>query len=269
MTGPASEGVKPGPRIAQGREAEVFAWGSAQVLKLFRDPGAREWAEREVAAIRAAAGCVRVPAVERVVTVDGRPGIVMERLQGEDLLTFVSRAPWRLRSAARLTAEAQAALHRAAAPPELPRLKAALRAGIERGDSPAGLRRRALDALDRVAEGDRLCHGDLHPGNIILCGGEPVVIDWGHATAGAPAGDFARSVILLECGALPPGSSIVDRALAAGGRRLLAWRFAAEYRRQRAGSLDDYALWRVASAADRLGEGLPGERGALMRMVRR
>ena len=43
-----------------------------------------------------------------------------------------------------------------------------------------------------------MCHGDLHPGNVILGRHGPVVIDWFDAARGVPAADVARSVTLLS-----------------------------------------------------------------------
>ena len=48
-----------------------------------------------------------------------------------------------------------------------------------------------LDAIVDMPDGDRLCHGDFHPGNIILTPLGPVVIDWSSACRGHPLGDVA------------------------------------------------------------------------------
>ncbi len=43
------------------------------------------------------------------------------------------------------------------------------------------------------AKGDRLCHNDYHPRNILFDGKGYTVIGWNSATKGDPAGDVARS----------------------------------------------------------------------------
>ena len=65
-------------KIAEGREAEMFAWGDGTILRLLRDPGADRRNQMQAAAMRAAAASgLRVPAVVEVTTAMGRPGIVM------------------------------------------------------------------------------------------------------------------------------------------------------------------------------------------------
>jgi Phosphotransferase enzyme family len=41
--------------------------------------------------------------------------------------------------------------------------------------------------IERLGPGDRLCHGNLHPANVIMTADDPRLIDWGGATR-APAG---------------------------------------------------------------------------------
>ena len=63
-----------GRHIAEGRTAEVFAWGGDQILKLFRPGFKSDRAESEAVRVRAvhAAGLTS-PAVIGVVEVDGPP----------------------------------------------------------------------------------------------------------------------------------------------------------------------------------------------------
>ena len=79
-------------KIAEGREAEIFEWEDGKVLRLMRDSEAREPVEMFAAATQAAhdAG-VSVPVPYEVVTVDGRPGLVMEAVAGPDLLMLIAR----------------------------------------------------------------------------------------------------------------------------------------------------------------------------------
>ena len=36
-----------------------------------------------------------------------------------------------------------------------------------------------LRLFDTLPEGNRVCHGDFHPGNLLTCRGQTYVIDWG------------------------------------------------------------------------------------------
>jgi Phosphotransferase enzyme family len=54
-------------------------------------------------------------------------------------------------------------------------------------------------------EGRSLLHFDLHPENVLMSRGRPVVIDWTNAHAGDPAADLAMTWLILETSGGPPG----------------------------------------------------------------
>ncbi|NJD59100.1 MAG: hypothetical protein FIA98_06850 [Anaerolineae bacterium] len=56
-----------------------------------------------------------------------------------------------------------------------------------------------------MPEENQLCHGDFHPGNILLTRRGPVIIDWIDASRGSPLMDVARSSLLFGGGRLPSG----------------------------------------------------------------
>jgi aminoglycoside phosphotransferase (APT) family kinase protein len=257
-------------KLGEGREAEVFAWSDHEVLRVIRDPDAVWAAEREAAALAAAgaAGC-SVPRVGEVTTHDGRPALVMERIDGPDLLSHLARRPWKVFDVARSLGEIHADLHRVGAPSELPSLKEMLRLRIE---SAPGLsedsRAFALAELDALPDSDALCHGDFHPGNILEGKGGPVVIDWINATRGDPDADVARTMLLLGVGRPPPGSSRMLTALAAVGRGLMRNRYMAVYQ-GRSGRKVAVERWVPVHAAARMSEGIVEEFPALIALLER
>jgi tRNA A-37 threonylcarbamoyl transferase component Bud32 len=258
-------------RIAEGREAELFAWEDGTVLRLLRNAEGQARNELQRTAIRAAAASgVRVPAVHGTVTVMDRPGLVMERLDGPDLLTVIGRQPWKVLWVGGRSGEAHARLHEAAGPDSLPALRDMLRRAIERSDRvPEHLAAFALDVLDGLPDADHLYHGDFHPGNLMLSGGAPVVIDWPNAARGDPDADVARTLLLLRLGEPPPGTSLALRLLARVGRRLLVFAYLRAYRRRRALDPDRLTRWEIAQAAERLADGIDSERPALLRLLER
>ena len=194
--------------IAAGREAEILQWDERCVVRLYRDARHPRAVAHEVAAMEAVRQVLPVvPEVHGVVEIAGRPGIVIDRVDGPDLLSLVERDPGQAATAGRITAEVHARIHAVVAPPTLPDLRGAVAARLVRGQLPPVVTTRALALLDRLPDGDRLCHGDLHPGNVILAERGPVVIDWQHASCGDPHADFVRTRLLVACGALSPGTS--------------------------------------------------------------
>src|SRR3990172_4441033 len=165
-------------KVGGGREAEMCAWEDGAILRLLREPGAEQRNQGQAAAIEAARSRgVRVPALLGATTVRGRPGLIMERIEGPDLLTLIGRRPWTVFRVARICGEVHAQLHEIQAPRIIPPTKESLKRRIEGSDPlPQQLAEFALEVLDGLPEGDRLCHGDFHPGNILMAGDEPVLI---------------------------------------------------------------------------------------------
>src|SRR5437868_6770813 len=109
-----------------------------------------------------------VPTPGPRVDVEGRPGMVMERIDGPDMLTLIGRRPWRLFGLARTLGTAHARLNEVPGPPSLVATRDLLRTRIEAQSAlPARFRSTALRLLDDLPDGDRLNHGDYHPGNVL------------------------------------------------------------------------------------------------------
>ncbi len=164
-------------------------------------------------------------------------------LAGLDGLAVIRRAPALLRTLPVQLATAAAGLHRLDPTPVGAAVRAAapsvawstdqvldqLRLGaaaVGRADIVA-----ALDhlALDRPASGrEVICHGDLHPFNVLQrSNGELVVLDWTGAVLADPCFDLAFTELLLANPpvALPAALRPIGRSV---GRRL-ARRFVAAY----------------------------------------
>lgn len=258
-------------KIAEGREAEMFEWEDGKILRLGRGENAEaqvSWQEMTLA--RAAKAGIRVPNVYGRADVEGRPGLIMERVPGVDLLTLVGQKPWKVLQVAGVSARVHAQMHECIAPSEVEPLKARITRLVTTSDLvPPEVRDFVLRELAELPDGDRLLHGDFHAGNIMMSGDEPVVIDWSNVTRGDPMADVARTWMMHQFGSLPPGTGIVLRVMAAGGRRLLVDSYIRAYRRERSLNMGLMRRWAFVRVGDRLAEGIEEERPALLRFLRK
>jgi aminoglycoside phosphotransferase (APT) family kinase protein len=194
----------------------------------------------------------------------------MERIEGPDLLTLIGRKPWRVLWVARRCGEAHARLHTVQAPASLPPVRRQLQRAIpESGLVSPELASVALNTLAGLPDGSTLLHGDFHPGNLMLDGDTPVVIDWTNVSRGHPDADLARTLVLLRSGDPPPGTSRFLRILAAVGRLLLLRAYVRAYRRMRQFDPEAVSRWEIVQATERLTLGIDAERESLLRLLER
>jgi aminoglycoside phosphotransferase (APT) family kinase protein len=215
-----------GRLLGRGKEAEIFEYGS-KVAKLYAAGGRKEAAFREAAILAGleSAG-LPVPVVWGVQRIDQRWGLVMDRVCGA---SFAERMRQDRRTIpAYLAGMAQLHLRiHAHTAVRLGSLTTRLAANIRIAptlDPP--LRTTLLGRLRRMRAGDRLCHGDFHPMNILGKPASAVVIDWLDATSGDPAADVCRSYLLLQLGWPDIAVAYVDAYCRTAGisrRQVLRW----------------------------------------------
>jgi aminoglycoside phosphotransferase (APT) family kinase protein len=196
----------------------------------------------------------------------------MERIDGPDLLTLMNRRPWLLFSVAHTLGRVHAAIHEVVAPPTLPSLREFIHERIERARPdplPAHLADFALGVLAGLPDGDRLCHGDFHPGNLLTSPRGPVAIDWTLASRGEPTADVARQPLMIRLGELPPGTGLIIRFGERFGRGVFLRAYLRAYRRRRPIDRSAVPRWEIAQAAARFAEGIESEYPALTRLLER
>lgn len=265
------DGMGPDPpesrmRLFTGRTATLYDWGDGRVVKAYHRGVPRAVVEREQRNTEAARALgLAVPATHGILDLDGRFGLVLDRVDGPTMMDQIERGALGVDDAARQLGRMHAALNAQPGPLALPRQRQVLRARIGACQLLAPAQRDALlRALDALPDGDRLCHGDLHPRNVICAPGGDVTIDWIDATCGAPAADAARTSLLFQGhraagGFSPEAERAMDRFHAV---YLDTWfeRMAVDRR--------THARWLPVLAAARLAEGIAEQRDWLLAQAR-
>lgn len=254
--------------LAQGRTAEVYAWGEGRVLKLYRAEFPRAWVQGEIEVNQQLADAgLPLPRLYDVREVDGRLGLVFERVDGPTLLQVMKSRPWRMVGLARQLAEVQARLHQQRVV-GLPDARDGLRFAIRRVDVLSDGQKQQLErVIDDLPAGAALCHYDLHPEQVVMSARGPLVLDWMTAKQGHPAGDVARTQLLLGVGT-PSDMAWVTRLFVKVARGVLLRAYLrAYYSANPAVSPADVAAWSLPTCAARLAEGIVEERDGLLERV--
>lgn len=146
--------------LASGRDADVFPIDADRVLRRYRAGGD---VAAEATVMRYVLGH-GFPA-PKVYAADG-PDLVLERLAGPTLAQAALGGELSEVATAAVLADLHTRLH--ALPPRL-----------------------------GAAPGDRILHLDLHPENVVMTAGGPVLIDWRNTAEGPPDLDVALSALIL------------------------------------------------------------------------
>jgi aminoglycoside phosphotransferase (APT) family kinase protein len=190
-----------GEKIGEGAWSDVHAWAPGQVVKLFKAGFTRRhsWWEARMTRAAFAAG-TPAPEVFDEVTVEGRFGVVLQRLDGPTLLQLSRSGAITPEQTGAILANLAMSVHRTAPPPDvLPlRDRDAQPSRLSGGILPEHIATGILTLIERLAPADGLCHGDLHPDNVIMTAAGPRLIDWGGATRAPPGLDLACSHFLSE-----------------------------------------------------------------------
>jgi len=252
--------------IAQGRTAEIFVWDDGHILKLYRDWCPPDWADYEARIARAITEAgIPSPAVGDIIEVNGRRGLIYERLEGISMLQDMNAHPWMLLQHARSLAELHVKINQQSitgVPAYKDRLNQAIRNTPHLSEA---LRTKALAMLDILPNGQNVCHGDYHPGNVIITKNGPIVIDWMTASVGDPWADVARTSLLLSIGAKGAGKQVSPMIRIA--IKLYYQAYLNRYRMLNADQENERNRWMTVVAAARLNEDIIPERGALIKMV--
>lgn len=230
--------------IGQGRMAEVYAIDDETVVKVDR-PGFDGVGGHEAAIMREVGrGGAPVPAVLGTTRVDGRHGLVLQRLRGPSLAEVI-----RVAESVEPLAEAFVELHltlQAAYAPSAPDLVSRLTDELERSGLPHSTRSELSHFVTQASGDVGLCHFDLHPDNVIVTAAGWKVIDWVAAAAGPTTADFARTIVLRAHATDVPTMSFINHVRSYGVRR-------------RGIAVADLDVWLRVIAAARLSEGFAGQ----------
>ena len=262
--------IKLGPIIGTGRTAEIYALDEDRVAKLFYPDfsGIDANAEARAAELVSKVG-LPAPRFYNRFEIADRNGIIIERLDGETMLSQCIRRPNQLPKLARQFAVLQHRLHQFEIP-ELSSYSDYLRQRIAAAEPLSEPERnRLFDRLNKLAGPEtKVCHGDLHPDNIMLTGHGAIVIDWLTAHRGDPAADVARTLLTLSIGMPEANYSAAARFVINLARGLFRQKYYAQYRKLSVISQTRVRAWQPIIAAARLDEGIASEQVYLLDLAR-
>ncbi|MBD3919012.1 phosphotransferase [Paenibacillus sp. PR3] len=258
-------------KISEGRTAEVFAHDQDKILKLYRDgfPADAVNYEFEVNRIAAILG-IPAPRAFELVELEHKKGIVFERVEGSTLLHRSVQYPNELIRLAREFADLHYCIHKHEIDVErvegssILNQKEVLARNIRNASELSNeMKVEIIDYLRSLPDGNRLCHGDFHPDNVMI-GDRNWVIDWMTGMIGNPAGDVARTLLLFRYGTLPDEAPSIVKDALEWMREKINKEYLEQYLTHSGLQLRDIDDWMLPIAAARLTEWIPNEEKTLL-----
>jgi hypothetical protein len=250
--------TKLGSKFADGRTAEVYTWGEDQILKLYRKGWPRRTAEFEHRqALASQQTGYRVPLAGEVIEINGRFGIIYQRVDGQTMMCKILDNPTTCIPFARQMADLHLEMHLREAhnmEPVTERLTWKIQTVQAFDEKKKSI---LLSHLSSLPQDNKLLHGDFHPGNIMLTPTGPVIIDWMDAVVGHPLADVARTFIIARFG-IPPEERI-NRLIFRTMLRI----YLKHYLQHSPYTRSQFEDWLLPVAAGRLSEEIPHETAPL------
>lgn len=192
---------KIGNLLGSGGTSNVYEWGEAYVIKMFK-PHVEDSVinnEKNIGKLLNRFS-LSIPKLVGSIDNEGKLALIYERVEGEIFAKPLLDGDYQQRLAhsyARMHYE----IHKKVIT-ELPSLHEMLKYRIlslkdRLGDKPIGKAEALLHLLENIPIGQSLCHGDYQPLNIIGEDNEYRVIDWNGACSGNPILDVAWSYMTL------------------------------------------------------------------------
>jgi Ser/Thr protein kinase RdoA (MazF antagonist) len=252
----SADDVEPnvGERLAGGSRSVVYASGAHTVLKVPNAGTPDSWIGAEAVYCDAAvAAGVAAPRVVESLLIEQVRAVRFERIDGRPMWDHVADDPTSAQVNGVALAEVQIGLRSRPVPIVLPEMRSRLLAKLHLAAVLLGEHRipvtQLLETLWANALPMALCHGDLHPKNVLMGPSGAVLVDWFDASRGPWIADVARTSLLL------------DTALGSAGPSpdwLPALRSAYLQRIRTETGFDEsvFRQWRVVGIAARMAEGL-------------
>jgi tRNA A-37 threonylcarbamoyl transferase component Bud32 len=209
-----------GEIAGHGAQATVYAKGEYAV-KLYRDgyPKRNVFSEAYILANLESMGFPS-PKVHEVLSVNGRYGLRMDRVKGKIMSE-------ELNDPAKSDVELQRRLQEYDKTGWAPDLKQRLHDDLDRSDRlSAVLKKKLMEELGKLPDGQALCHCDFHAGNVFSDGEEYTIIDLLQICRGDPAADATCSYVSYSLVSQDLAEAYLDRYCKKSGisrKRVQQW----------------------------------------------
>jgi len=256
-------------KIGEGQEAEVFLIGNNKVVKLFKNESFTSKSRKEFELLSLLNTYkVTAPKTYEQISIDNKPGYIMDYIPGYSLLYNIQKNPLQCRKIAKQFATIQVDVNSIKASDKFDTEIQSIKWCIEHTDLSNEYIQYGLDVLGSLKQGDDLCHGDYNLANVLInVNTGPVLIDWGGAAKGYYVSDIANATLMIMNGGLPPNTNTLTKILIVFLRRIFELHYIKQYKRLRMFSNKELHDWQVVRAIARMNYCINDEKKYLFKFI--
>lgn len=246
--------------IGQGRTADIFEYQEDKIIKLYKKDFPKNAINQEflISNFTYSLG-IPTPQPFELKDLNGRHGIIFQRISGLSLLKMMSMKPWSIHKHSRTLATLHSELHTHDAGGELRKQKIIISENIKATPLlTEEEKEKIINYLVSLPDDNKLCHGDFHPDNVLF-DGDHWIVDWMTGMSGNPAGDVARSVLLFSFGSMPEGTPKTIKSVVNFMRNKMKAEYIKKYLDITRISYSEIDNWILPIAAARIVEWIPKE----------
>lgn len=255
-------------KIGVGRQAEVYEGDNGLAVKVYNSSVSINHIKYEAdISERVAEVCIKAPRFYGIWNQDDRYGLQFELIEGEMLSTQMSRHILDIRRYSREIAKLHSEIHKNSI------------TGLHSTIDKFEWRLRQYKNLDsnvlksllefiKNSQTESLCHGDLHPDNIIVNKHDEMrIVDWVDAYCGNPLSDVARTYYLLSKGVSPEKKPYFVRIIESIARKIIAKEYLHSYFGNKPIPKREFDIWQLIIQICRCTDGIEEEKAYLQRSI--
>lgn len=250
--------------IGFGRQSDVYEH-DGQAFKVYKDWVSIEQIQYEAdISQKVAAVCSFAPEFYGMIEQDGKYTLKFEYIKGNMLAAVLGRNLFKLKK----NAQRLGKLHRQVHENTVSGLRTTAdkfeRSLLQYKYINQDNLNKLMEFLKKSEKAVSLCHGDLHPENVIVeDNGKMRVIDWVDAYCGDPLSDVARTYYLLKHGTPPGEKPNFLRTVEQQAKVLIGREYLKSYFNGNSIPVKDLDMWGLIIRIHRYWEGIEEEKEAL------
>jgi uncharacterized protein (TIGR02172 family) len=242
--------------IGTGRTSEVYEYGNDCILKLFTDEIKLDAVKKEYDFSRFVyENNLPTPEPKEIMYEKNRIGILYEKINGEPLLKIIMGNVFAIKKIFSKMAELQYKINSIEYDNGAYTFKKYLEQAIEENKFITEIERRNMkEYINKLPDGNKVCHGDFHPENILCTNRKYYIIDWMTGVRGPSAADVARTEMILKNAEISGKAMFFIRILLRIVQSKMAKTYVKEYCRISGIKKDELDVWKLPLYVARLNE---------------